>query len=54
MKAALEEAHVPWAPGLGGKRYLHTTTHSHGPLSHPSPSSAICVDAVVFLSDPSY
>lgn len=45
---------LPRLPSPGGKCYLHTTTHSHGPFSHPGPSSAICVDAVVFLSDPSY
>ena len=47
-------AYAPWLPSPGGKCYLHVTTHSHGPFSHPSPSSAICVEAVVFLSDPSY
>lgn len=44
---------LPRLPGPGGKCYLHTATHSHGPSSQPSPPSAIRVDAVVFLSDPS-
>ena len=49
-----ERVYVPGLPSPGRKCYLHVTTHSHGPFSHPSPSSAICVEAVVFLSDPSY
>lgn len=53
-KAAQGEHTFSGLPGPGGKCYLHMDTHSHGPFSHPSPSSAICVDAVVFLSDPSY
>lgn len=52
-KTVLGEPHVPGLPSPGGKCYLHTTTHSHGPFSHPSPSSAICVEAVVFLFDTS-
>lgn len=50
-------ASVKGRPGgarLGGKCYLQATTHSYGAFTHPSPSSAICVDVVVFLSDPSH